>query len=69
MRTKAGRRFMSFLVGITIGFVAIPGGCGGTQEGTSAAFSPEADKPRQDAMRDYMMKKKSGQPGAGKNAK
>jgi hypothetical protein len=59
-----------FLLGVAIGFVALAGGCdGSSQEGTKAAFSPEADKARQDAMRENMMKNMAGPSGQGAKAK
>jgi hypothetical protein len=69
MRAKSARRFIWLPVGIAIGFVAIPGGCGDSTEGTTATFSPEADKKRQDSMREYMQKQGSGLPGQDKAAK
>ena len=59
---------MGFVVGVAIGFVAIPGGCGDSTEGTSAPYSPEADKKRVDSMRDYMKKHQSGATSPGKAA-
>ena len=63
VRTRAASGLTMFLLGIAIGFVALVGGCGGSPEGTAAAFSPEADKTRQDAMREYMKKKSGRSPG------
>ncbi len=70
MRTKAATGFTIFLLGVSIGFVALTGGCGGSsQEGTTATFSPESDKARQDAMRENMMKNMAGPGGPGAKAK
>jgi len=57
-------------MGVAIAAVALADGCGGSPEGgTSATFSPEADKTRQDGMREGMMKQKTGLPGQGNKAK
>ncbi len=56
-------------MGLMIGSMAFAGGCGGSQEGTSAPFNPEANKKQQDAMRAYMEKQKSAVPGKGAKAK
>jgi len=66
---KAARGFRLFLMGVAIASVALAGGCGGSPEGTSVEFKPEADKTRQDAMREGMMKLKGGAPGTGAKAK
>jgi hypothetical protein len=69
VRKKAARGFRLFLMGVTIASVAPVYGCGGSEEGTSAAYDPAADKTRQDAMREGMMKLKGGAPGTGAKAK
>ena len=57
-------------MGVAIAAVALAGGCGESQQGgTSAPFNPEADKERQDGMRDFMQKQKVGLPGTGAKAK
>jgi len=53
-----------------IGSMPFAGGCGGSQEGTSVPYNAEADKPRLDAMREYMAKKNmGGVPGKAGKAK
>ena len=69
MRTKAASGLAIILLGVAIGFSALASGCdGSSQEGTKAAFNPEADKSRQDAMKEGMMKNMAG-PGPGVKTK
>ena len=56
-------------MGVLIGSLAFAGGCGGSQDGTSVQFNPEANKPQQDAMREGMKKSMGGAPGKGAQAK
>ena len=60
MHKNVAHAFRLFLMGIVIGSGAVACGCGGASEETSAKFDPVADKTRQDAMREGMMKSKAG---------
>jgi hypothetical protein len=68
MRKKPASGLAIYLLGVVIPLVGLVGGCDGTQtgSGTATPFSPEADKKRQDAMREGMMKLETGLPGKGK---
>jgi hypothetical protein len=67
VRKKAAYLLKSFFTGAAIVTVALGGGCGGPQDGTSVKFNPEENKKQQDAMRENMMKNMKG--GAGSSAK
>ena len=69
MHSKVAHGFTLFLMAVMIASMALAGGCGGSQEGTSARFDPEANKKQQDAMREYMQKQKTGIPGQGGKTK
>ena len=69
MRKNVAHAFRLFLMGLVIGSGALACGCGGASEETSAKFDPVADKTRQDAMREGMMKSKGGLSGMGTKPK
>lgn len=71
VRQKAALGFRLLLMGVVVGAVALAHGCGSgsPESGTAVPFSPEADKARQDAMREGMQKQKGGLPGTGDKAK
>ena len=69
MRKHSAFGFRLFLSGIVIASGAFASGCGGGSEEKSAQFDPVADKTRQDAMREGMMKAKTGIPGQGAKAR
>jgi hypothetical protein len=62
VRTSAAIKLISSLA-ISLGSAALAGGCSSSQEGTSAAFDPVANKKQQDAMRAFMEKSPPGVPG------